>query len=481
MRITKNISYRKRDFSAITDDTSCIDSHTLFVLSKQNARYFAALNPKPPHIHAQNLREIFALPQCIIGITGTNGKTTTATIIYESLRALGFSAALLGTRGLFVNGVETKPKGLTTPSVLELYENFELAKECAYFVMEVSSHAIVQERIAGVEFGLKILSNITSDHLDFHKSLQEYIRVKNSFFACSTPKLINADEINARYNPANAYTYGLQSHANMRALCYELGNGISAQVEWNERKNGDEDARREPKKGTQRQKQEGALEQGSGREGAQNQRLEDAREITESTHLQTKLFGKHNLYNALAALSALKLLTHKSLDSLAQAIARFEGVSGRMEILSHKPLIIVDFAHTHDGMEQIFQSFPGRKIVALFGAGGDRDVSKRPKMGAMADKYAHRIYLTSDNPRSENPDSIIAQIAQGVSDTSKLIIESSRQKALELAIKDLRDDEVLLVLGKGDETYQIIGEQTLPFDDREIIRSLLAGAGFTRS
>lgn len=453
MRITKNISYRKRDFSAITDDTSCIDSHTLFVLSKQNARYFAALNPKPPHIHAQNLREIFALPQCIIGITGTNGKTTTATIIYESLRALGFSAALLGTRGLFVNGVETKPKGLTTPSVLELYENFELAKECAYFVMEVSSHAIVQERIAGVEFGLKILSNITSDHLDFHKSLQEYIRVKNSFFACSAPKLINADEINARYNPANAYTYGLQSHANMRALCYELGNGISAQVEWNERKN----------------------------EGAQNQRLEDAREITESTHLQTKLFGKHNLYNALAALSALKLLTHKSLDSLAQAIARFEGVSGRMEILSHKPLIIVDFAHTHDGMEQIFQSFPGRKIVALFGAGGDRDVSKRPKMGAMADKYAHRIYLTSDNPRSENPDSIIAQIAQGVSDTSKLIIESSRQKALELAIKDLRDDEVLLVLGKGDETYQIIGEQTLPFDDREIIRSLLAGAGFTRS
>ncbi len=453
MRITKNISYRKRDFSAITDDTSCLDSHTLFVLSKQNARYFAALNPKPPHIHAQNLREIFALPQCIIGITGTNGKTTTATIIYESLRALGFSAALLGTRGLFVNGVETKPKGLTTPSVLELYENFELAKECAYFVMEVSSHAIVQERIAGVEFGLKILSNITSDHLDFHKSLQEYIRVKNSFFACSTPKLINADEINARYNPANAYTYGLQSHANMRALCYELGNGISAQVEWNERKN----------------------------EGAQNQRLEDAREITESTHLQTKLFGKHNLYNALAALSALKLLTHKSLDSLAQAIARFEGVSGRMEILSHKPLIIVDFAHTHDGMEQIFQSFPGRKIVALFGAGGDRDVSKRPKMGAMADKYAHRIYLTSDNPRSENPDSIITQIAQGVSDTSKLIIESSRQKALELAIKDLRDDEVLLVLGKGDETYQIIGEQTLPFDDREIIRSLLAGARFTQS
>ena len=447
MRITKNISYRKRDFSAITDDTSCIDSHTLFVLSKQNARYFAALNPKPPHIHAQNLREIFALPQCIIGITGTNGKTTTATIIYESLRALGFSAALLGTRGLFVNGVETKPKGLTTPSVLELYENFELAKECAYFVMEVSSHAIVQERIAGVEFGLKILSNITSDHLDFHKSLQEYIRVKNSFFACSTPKLINADEINARYNPANAYTYGLQSHANMRALCYELGNGISAQVEWSGGKNGDE----------------------------------DAREITESTHLQTKLFGKHNLYNALAALSALKLLTHKSLDSLAQAIARFEGVSGRMEILSHKPLIIVDFAHTHDGMEQIFQSFPGRKIVALFGAGGDRDVSKRPKMGAMADKYAHRIYLTSDNPRSENPDSIIAQIAQGVSDTSKLIIESSRQKALELAIKDLRDDEVLLVLGKGDETYQIIGEQTLPFDDREIIRSLLAGAGFTPS
>ena len=388
------------------------------------------------------------MPKCIIGITGTNGKTTTATIIYESLRALGFNAALLGTRGFFINGVERKPKGLTTPGVLELYEDFELAKECAYFVMEVSSHAIVQERIAGVEFGLKILSNITSDHLDFHKSLQEYIRVKNSFFALSSPKLINADEINAHYNPANAYTYGIESSANMRTLSYDLHDGIRAQVAWsdtiqNNDKNTNTNAR------------------------------EMARGDLERTILEAKLFGKHNLYNALAALSALKILTRKPLDSLAHVIAQFEGVSGRMEILSHRPLIIVDFAHTHDGMEQIFQSFLGRKIVVLFGAGGDRDTTKRPKMGAVADKYAHRIYLTSDNPRSENPDAIIAQIAQGVRDKTKIIIESNRKKAIESAIKDMCDDEVLLVLGKGDESYQIIGDNTLPFDDREIIKALI--------
>lgn len=445
MLITKNITYLNRDFLAITDDTKCVDSHTLFVRTKQNERYFAALSTKPPYIDAHDLREVFSLPKCIVGITGTNGKTTTATIIYESLRTLGLSSAMLGTRGFFVDGVQMKPKGLTTPSVLELYENFEYAKECEYFVMEVSSHAIVQERIAGVEFGLKILSNITSDHLDFHKSLEEYTRVKNSFFVCATPKLINADELNARYNPTHAYTYGIESNANMHTLSYDLHNGVSAQVMWSDRhsKYGDDGA------------QEGGKQDG------------------ESAHLQTKLFGKHNLYNALAALGALKLLTHKPLDSLTQALAHFEGVSGRMEILSHRPLVIVDFAHTHDGMEQIFQSFLGRKIVVLFGAGGDRDATKRPKMGAVADKYAHRIYLTSDNPRSENPDSIIAQIAQGVGNTSKLIIESNRQKALELALKDLRDDEILLVLGKGDESYQIIGDKTLPFDDREIIRNFL--------
>ncbi len=448
MLITKNITYHNRDFSAITDDTKCIDSRTLFVKTKQNERYFSTLEPKPPYIHAHDLGEIFAMPKCIIGITGTNGKTTTATIIYESLRALGFNAALLGTRGFFINGVEMKPKGLTTPGVLELYENFELAKECAYFVMEVSSHAIVQERIAGVEFGLKILSNITSDHLDFHKSLQEYIRVKNSFFALSSPKLINADEINAHYNPANAYTYGIESSANMRTLSYDLHDGIRAQVAWsdtiqNNDKNTNTNAR------------------------------EMARGDLERTILEAKLFGKHNLYNALAALSALKILTRKPLDSLAHVIAQFEGVSGRMEILSHRPLIIVDFAHTHDGMEQIFQSFLGRKIVVLFGAGGDRDTTKRPKMGAVADKYAHRIYLTSDNPRSENPDAIIAQIAQGVRDKTKIIIESNRKKAIESAIKDMCDDEVLLVLGKGDESYQIIGDNTLPFDDREIIKALI--------
>lgn len=433
MRITKNITYNNQRFSAITDDTTCIDSHTLFVLTKQNERYFTTIDIKPPYIEAQNLREIFAMPKCIVGITGTNGKTTTATIIYEALRELGYSTALLGTRGFFVNGKTLKPKGLTTPSVLELYENFESAKECQYFIMEVSSHAIVQERIAGVHFGLKILSNITSDHLDFHKSLEEYIRVKNSFFACDSIKLLNADEPKARYNLANAYTYSIESKANLYAVSYDVSHSVHAQVAWND----------------------------------ENAPLEIAQ-------LQTKLFGKHNLYNALAALGALKLLTHAPLDSLTQVIAHFGGVSGRMEVVSTKPLIIVDFAHTHDGMEQIFQSFTGRKLVVLFGAGGDRDTSKRPKMGAIADTYTHRIYLTSDNPRSEDPDSIIAQIAQGVRDTTKLIIESNRQKALELAIQSLQDDEVLLVLGKGDENYQIIGDKVLPFDDREVIRHLLA-------
>lgn len=441
MRLAKKLNYHNYEFSAITDDNRCIDSRTLFVKTAQNAKY--CQNIESPYIEAKNLCEVFALPRHIIGITGTNGKTTTAACIYSILLDLDYQVALLGTRGFFINGKEIKPKGLTTPPVLELYENFEIAKDCEYFIMEVSSHAIAQERIAGVTFDLKILTNITSDHLDFHKNIQEYVRVKNSFFTDSGLKLINADEKNALYNTENALSYGIESPANMNVLAYSLKYGICAQIAWNE--------------------------------NALLTKSLESHQTQEAT-MHSNLYGKYNLYNLLCAISACKILTNASLNELCEKVKNFGGVSGRMEIINQNPLIIVDFAHTHDGMKQIFEAFIHHKIVVLFGAGGDRDTSKRAKMGAVAQQYAQRIYLTSDNPRTENPDSIIAMILKGISEREKTIIEPNRKKALNLALKDLASDEVLLVLGKGDENYQIIGTQKMPFDDREIIREILKTA-----
>lgn len=478
MLIQKKFCYKGREFDAISDDTKALDSRTLFVKSALNAKYTQDLtlefldepcenlsNTKNTHsadsinskfalpcIHARTLSEIFTLPPFIIGITGTNGKTTSAACMYSILLDCGFSVALLGTRGFFINQKQLKPKGLTTPSVLELYEDFELAKECNFFIMEVSSHAIVQKRIAGVPFALKVLTNITSDHLDFHKSLEEYIRVKNSFFSDEGLKVINTDEPNACANPLNCFSYGVESKGNLSVNAYSLKNGISAHL------------------------------------------CLQTKSVREEAFLQSPLFGKHNLYNLLCALLSTRVLvlefanTSKdsvfkdfcalSLQDICIKAQNFGGVSGRMEVVSENPLVIVDFAHTYDGMEKIFESFKGRKIVVLFGAGGDRDPKKRPKMGSVAQTYAHKIYLTSDNPRTENPLEIINQIAQGLDskhlqEQGKLIIESDRLRAIERAVSELERDEVLLVLGKGDESYQIIGTQKIPFDDREILRKLL--------
>lgn len=194
--------------------------------------------------------------------------------------------------------------------------------------------------------------------------------------------------------------------------------------------------------------------------------------------MQCSLFGKHNLYNALAAISAVKLLENEPLQEICEKLENFGGVLGRMQVVSQNPLIIVDFAHTEDGMEKIFQSFPHRKIAVVFGAGGDRDKTKRPKMGLCAAKYAQKIYITSDNPRSEIPSAIIQEIFNGIPQTLRekleIYLEENRAKAINMAISALKSDEVLLILGKGDETYQIIGDSTLHFDDTEEAQKALA-------
>ncbi|TLE01817.1 UDP-N-acetylmuramoyl-L-alanyl-D-glutamate--2,6-diaminopimelate ligase [Helicobacter japonicus] len=460
MIIAKNIKYKDKFYSAITDDTRVVSAllageslegyeninleSLLLVKCKQNASFVVKLEDS---IKSQkfNIIESYELPNVlldkanaqktrIVGITGTNGKTTTAAIIYSILLDLGYKVALLGTRGLFMNDKQIKPKGLTTPSLLELYEDLCIAtqEECDFFVMEVSSHAIAQERIAGLTFALKILTNITSDHLDYHKSIDEYRRVKNSFFEGEGLKLLNVDEPYIRCSDREAFFYGVEKKGHLSVSAYALESGIDAHILW---------------------KFKEEVEQGT---------------------IIAHLYGKHNLYNVLAGIAAVKILTNKPLESVATALENFGGVSGRMEVVHTSPLVIVDFAHTHDGMQQIFESFRHQKVAVVFGAGGDRDKSKRPKMGECAQKFADKIYITSDNPRTESPQSIINDILSGMDTNGNICIESNREKAIYKALDELKNDEVLLILGKGDEDYQIIGTQKIHFDDREVVRAYFA-------
>ncbi|WP_104722416.1 UDP-N-acetylmuramoyl-L-alanyl-D-glutamate--2,6-diaminopimelate ligase [Helicobacter mesocricetorum] len=417
-----------KTFRFISDDSREDSKDCAFLVTQSSKKYLqqAKENGFKDFLSPQELGEFLDLNLKIIGITGTNGKTTTAAMIYSILLDLGCKVGLLGTRGFFINEKQRRPKGLTTPSLLEIYSAIDEARleGCGYFVMEVSSHSIVQNRIEGLTFALRILTNITSDHLDYHKTLENYIATKNSFFRNpNDKKLINKDEPKAQYALQNTLTYGIESNATFSVKAYSLRNGIIAQIAYGK----------------------------------------------EESTLEATFFGKHNLYNALAAIGAIKILEDLPLEDIVTKLENFGGVKGRMQVVNENPLVIVDFAHTEDGMEKIFESFLHRKIVVVFGAGGDRDRFKRPKMGLCAARYAHTIYLTSDNPRSENPRNILEEILAGIPEELQkqrnIYLEENRSVAIKKALENLQFDEVLLILGKGDESYQIIGDEILEFDD----------------
>ena len=419
----------------LTDNTQEIDKNSIFVKTALNEKYAKNL---PCKIVAPNELKNYLLPQPkIIGITGTNGKTTTASCIYSMLLTLGFKAALIGTRGVFINDAQVAPKGLTTPTLLELYHFIDMAsqQQCDFVIMEVSSHGIAQKRIEGLEFALKILTNIQSDHLDFHKTIQNYIDTKNAFFADSGLKLINKDCDLSRFNVENAYTYGIENVANLKVEAYSARPNIHSLILWNDFRT----------------------------------------KKSEHISVESALTGKYNLYNIIAAIAAVRLvLPDLSLEQIAQSLGEFGGVEGRMQVVHRSPLVVVDFAHTAEGLQNVFEAFLGAKIVVVFGAGGNRDKTKRPKMGKIAEIYAQKIYITSDNPRNERAEDIIDEILGGITNKEKVIVEANRKNAIISALNDLQSDEILLILGKGDETYQIIGDKKIPFDDRQIVREFYA-------
>lgn len=412
----------------ITDNSKEVKSGCYFVLSNSNSKYAAqALDLGAKLISPSEAIELLGLKNQIkiIGITGTNGKTTTAFLLAHTLANLGYKSAVSGTCGSFIGDRQIAKKGLTTSQILETISYIKEAVDsgCEYFIMEVSSHAIAQNRIEGLEFSLKIFTNLSQDHLDYHKSFSEYARVKSSFLSDECDKIINADCKEINYNPINSLTYST-NHADIYADKINLENGINAIII-----NGDEKA-----------------------------------------DLSLNLHGKFNLYNALSVIAATKKLLNLDLQSICDGLKGFKGVAGRMEIVSHLPTIIVDFAHTPDGIQKVLSSMCDKELIVVFGAGGDRDKSKRPIMGQIVAKYAKIAIVTSDNPRSEDPDEIIEQVAALMPKNTIKI--QNRKEAIAKAM-DIQNDEVLLILGKGDESYQEINGVKYPFSDQEVVKEIL--------
>lgn len=421
-------------FLHVSDNSHECDEKSIFLKTNQNSAY-------EQDALAQGCTKVISAKEClsllgidgriqIIGITGTNGKTTTAAAIYSLLLDLGKKVGLQGTRGCFINDKKVEEKSLTTPPILQTIAHLNMAIEegCDYFVMEVSSHAIAQNRIDGLCFALKILTNVTQDHLDFHKTIDEYIAVKSRFFEDESLKLINKDERHIRFNRTNAMSYGIENPSTYKVLAYSLNDGIRAAIA----------------------------------------RIEKVYEFESSMH------GFFNLYNLLAAISAVDMLNIAPMEAICEAVAHFGGVEGRMEVVSEAPLVIVDFAHTPDGMEKVLESLKEKEIILVFGAGGDRDRTKRPKMGAVAQRYAKKIIVTSDNPRSEEPANIIDEILKGMHASPALHVEMDRHRAIKKALELREGNEIVLLLGKGDENYQEIKGVKYPFDDRIVVRELLA-------
>lgn len=420
----------------ITDNTNEILPNSYFLKCDFNSKFWKEAQEISQEKNANliNLKEAKELLNinkniAIVGITGTNGKTTTAAAIYSILLDLGYSVFLCGTRGAFVNEKRVDEKGLTTSSPMKILSYLKIAtnEKCDFFIMEVSSHAIAQNRIEELDFALKIFTNLSQDHLDYHKTMEEYVEVKSSFFADESVKLINKDDTHIKFNYKNARTYSVKSVATFSLLAYSINDGIDAVI-----KTPDGEVK-----------------------------------------IACDLVGEFNLYNLLAAFSAVEILTKKNLDEISKALSNFAGVKGRVQVINQNPKVIVDFAHTPDGIEKVLNALKNSELIVVFGAGGDRDHIKRPLMGAVAEHFAKICIITSDNPRSENPNDIIDDILKGMENKDAVIIQPDRKKAISKALSLAKNGEIVVILGKGDETYQEINGVKYPFSDELVVKEIL--------
>jgi UDP-N-acetylmuramoyl-L-alanyl-D-glutamate--2,6-diaminopimelate ligase len=380
----------------------------------------------------------------LVGVTGTNGKTTTAFLLDGVFQSLAPPSAMMGTVVHRV-GSTSQPARHTTPEAPELQTFLKRSVEegCRFGVLEVSSHGLALDRLEGTEFECAVFTNLSRDHLDFHRDMEDYFAVKRLLFerylrAAGTAVVGLDDGYGRRLVEAlggSLLTYGYSPEADLRVENVEADfDGLRFHF-----------------------RDRGAVHD-----------------------VKSQLVGRHNVLNFLAAYGAARTLGIEAADVLG-ALEQIEGVPGRYEkIEAGQPFhVVVDYAHTDDALRNILETtraLPHRKLLTVFGCGGDRDRSKRPLMGAVAARLSDLVVLTSDNPRNEDPEGIIREIELGTKGPkcqAEVRVEPDRRKAITLALSLAEPGDVVLVAGKGHEPYQVIGERVIPFDDREVVREIL--------
>ncbi|MBQ5639789.1 MAG: UDP-N-acetylmuramoyl-L-alanyl-D-glutamate--2,6-diaminopimelate ligase [Bacteroidales bacterium] len=374
----------------------------------------------------------------LVGITGTNGKTTTVTLLYNMFKALGHKCGLLSTIANFVGDERRETVNTTSdPITINSLLREMIERGCEYCFMEVSSIGVEQKRVAGLQFAVGIFSNLTHDHLDYHGTFAEYLRCKKAFFdtlPASAKAIVNIDDRNGlvmtQNTKAEVITYSCRSASDHRCKILEQGyEGMLLSID--------------------------------------------------GTEVWSRLVGGHNAYNLLAIYcTALALGTDR--EEALVALSTLQAAAGRLETISGPKglTVVIDYAHTPDALENVLKTLrevsAKSELICLFGCGGDRDKTKRPEMAAIAQKYADRIFLSSDNSRSERTEDIIEDIKKGLDNAglSKTISIADRKEAIRTAILLAPQGATILLAGKGHETYQIIGQEKAHFDEREIVNEV---------
>ncbi|MCL2036257.1 MAG: UDP-N-acetylmuramoyl-L-alanyl-D-glutamate--2,6-diaminopimelate ligase [Oscillospiraceae bacterium] len=458
----------------ITDDTRKVVSGSLYVaikgenfdgesaaeeMLKRGAA--AVLTQTDLHLEKQilveNVRSEFAKtasgfygnPTCglrLIAVTGTNGKTTTATLIKAILEGQGYKCGFIGTTGYDVCDPTGKvePSIFSTPRQDELYRLFaEMRQNGADFcVMEASSQALDQFRIAGETFAVGVFTNLTQDHLDWHKTMENYYQAKKTLFRmCESAVICIDDKYGVRL------TEELQKESDIPITTYSINEpsgvyGVNIKTSCS---------------------------------GVSYWLADSAAE--KSFPFKFRMPGRFNVANSIAAITVCKNVG-VDLEASITTLEEFRGVRGRCEVIySGKFTVICDYAHTEDALAKILtciRGFAARRIICVFGAAGERDSAKRPSMGATAAKYADFLVITSDNPRFEEPQKIIDDVVEGIpNDSTPYETFTDRRAAIEFAVNEAESEDVILLAGKGHETEQVIGDEYQPFDEREIVKEIM--------
>ena len=386
----------------------------------------------------------------MIGVTGTNGKTTTTHIIAHLLRSQGYTVGVIGTVHILIDD-QSYPIHNTTPDVADLQQILQQMVDAGvtHCIMEVSSHALALGRTAGVEYDTAVFTNLTQDHLDFHKTFDNYLAAKAKLFKQVSASYQVKEGKGAVINVDDAYGQSIVDVTTSPMITYST-------------------------------------------EGKGSMNASDLTVTAKSSQftlnydgkaypISTKIAGMFNVYNTLAAVGAT-LYEGLSMEEIVKGLATFTAVPGRFELIEEGQdfAVVVDYAHTPDGLENILQTakkIVENRILVVFGCGGDRDATKRPIMGRIAAQFGDRVFVTSDNPRTEDPVQIVKDVEVGVREglhddvTYEVIVD--RREAIHKAIAEATTGDVVIIAGKGHEDYQILKDETIHFDDREVAREAL--------